>query len=357
VSTPPSVAESSPFVVGEIAPIWFGMGRDRRFHSSEAQYGRPAVMLLVGAEALRDASLVAAMVATPVDGADLLLMIDENPAGVAIVEPSVRVIDAGDLLVRCGIGPAEGLVLVVDRNQRIAMAGPLTLPTMMACRAGVRCLPAETPRDIEAPAPAVIVPNLLSAALCQHLIALFDASETIESGVARVDQDGVCRNVVDPARKRRRDLVLDDGSTIHQMLHETLLRRCRPQIAKAFQAHVSHLDRILIGRYDDSGGWFNRHRDNDARQVAFREFALSVNLNAGAYEGGHLVFPEYNDHRYAPPAGGGLIFSASVLHAVAPVTAGTRYVLLTFLHSDAAEQRRRDYEAAEGRRQLALAST
>jgi hypothetical protein len=45
--------------------------------------------------------------------------------------------------------------------------------------------------------------------------------------------------------------------------------------------------------------------------VAFRRFAISVNLNAGglnagAYEGGHLPFPEYNGHRYGPVTGEGL---------------------------------------------------
>ncbi len=65
-----------------------------------------------------------------------------------------------------------------------------------------------------------------------------------------------------------------------------------------------------------------------------------MNLNTGEYEGGELLFPEYNDHRYCPPAGGGIIFSASLLHEAAPVTSGRRYVLLTFLHGEAAEARR-----------------
>jgi predicted 2-oxoglutarate/Fe(II)-dependent dioxygenase YbiX len=72
---------------------------------------------------------------------------------------------------------------------------------------------------------------------------------------------------------------------------------------------------------------------------------LSLNLNTEDYEGGHLLFPEYNDHRYSPPTGGGVIFSTAVLHEAAPVTFGRRYVLLTFLHSDAAEVRRQAYLA------------
>ena len=73
--------------------------------------------------------------------------------------------------------------------------------------------------------------------------------------------------------------------------------------------------------------------------VEFRQFELSINLNS-EYEGGHLLFPEYNSHRYKPGAGAGIIFSCSLLHEAAQVAKGRRYVLLTFLH-DAASQARR----------------
>ncbi len=65
-----------------------------------------------------------------------------------------------------------------------------------------------------------------------------------------------------------------------------------------------------------------------------------MNLNTGDYEGGALSFPEYNDVAYNPPAGAGIVFSASLLHEATPVLRGSRYVLLSFLHSAAAEARR-----------------
>jgi predicted 2-oxoglutarate/Fe(II)-dependent dioxygenase YbiX len=191
------------------------------------------------------------------------------------------------------------------------------------------------------PAPAIVLPNLLPRALCRYLIDLFETSPTIDGAVARVDAAGTHRSVVDHHKKHRRDLMIPPDSELHRMLQDTLLDRCAPEIAKAFQARVAYTDRILISRYDDTGGWFRRHRDNAAGNVAFREFALSLNLNTGEYQGGHLLFPEYNDHRHAPPAGGGVIFSAAVLHEAAPVTAGQRYVLLTFLHGEAGEAARR----------------
>ena len=47
----------------------------------------------------------------------------------------------------------------------------------------------------------------------------------------------------------------------------------------------------------NAADWFRRHHDNAASNVAFREYALSVNLNTGEYKGGDLLFPEYNNHR------------------------------------------------------------
>jgi len=190
-----------------------------------------------------------------------------------------------------------------------------------------------------------VLPNLIGRDLCRILIERFESGPSIDGEVARTDANGVVRSVVDHHKKHRRDMMISPDDDLHQMLAATLLGRCAPQIAKAFQVNVSHIDRILIARYESSGGWFRRHRDNAADNVAFRQFAISVNLNAEAYSGGHLHFPEYNDHHYQPPTGGGMIFSTSVLHEATPVTSGCRYVLLTFFHTDAAEASRQAYLA------------
>jgi len=115
-----------------------------------------------------------------------------------------------------------------------------------------------------------------------------------------------------------------------------ILMRCLPEMRRAFHIDIRHTDRILLARYDESGGYFRRHRDNSAPSVAFRQFALSINLNDD-YEGGHVLFPEYNSRRYRPRAGSGVVFSCSLLHEAAAVTRGRRYCVLTFLHDSAAQ--------------------
>ena len=375
-----------PSEAGDAAPPCFGMDADGTFYTSESQYGRPAVMILLGSQTTAALPAILAELAPcqprfAASGMDLFVIVDDNPrslpnagilwasAGISeadagMAEPAdgsrhptgrepfqavtlpqplpIRTIDCGGFLARCGVGPGDTRVLILDRNLRIALrTDPIGHPALAAtCLACLDSLPAEPPRDILTPAPAIILPNLLAPSMCRELIALFESSQTIDGSVARVDAAGLAANVVDHDKKHRRDMLLEADSPLHATLRDLLLDRCAPEIAKAFQASVAFTDRILVARYDGPGGLFRRHRDNTAAHVAFREFALSINLNAGDYQGGHLLFPEYNDHRYATPTGGGVIFSAAALHEVAPVTAGHRYVLLTFLHGQHAEQRR-----------------
>jgi predicted 2-oxoglutarate/Fe(II)-dependent dioxygenase YbiX len=323
---------------GRQMPACYGVMADRSFHSLDQHYGTPMLLVLLGGSAAASAApLLAEIAALDIDA---LLVVDENPA---LFGPCLLpAMDGGGFLQRCGVGPHDVQLLVLDRALRVAaQARPAQEPEALPrCLAALRALPHETPCTRAMPAPAIVLPNLISPEMCRHLIELFECSPTMEGEVARVDAAGETHSVVDHAKKHRRDMPIAPETELHEVLCRQILTRCAPEIARAFQVHVAHLDRILLARYDDTGGYFRRHRDNSAPNVAFREFALSVNLNTHEYEGGDLLLPEYNDHRHRPPAGGGLIFSTAVLHEAAPVTRGRRYALLTFLHSDAAEQRR-----------------
>ncbi len=349
--------ERLPVSPGQRVPFCYGMTADHQFYSFETQAGRAAAMILahqVPPARLRPlvAEFAQRLDAFAARGADVLVLGSADVVrgqGVDRLDAEgVRMIDCGvDCLLRCGVGAGAAVVLLTDRNLRLAGRFLLEQPAdvVAACLDCLDGLPHEPERDVASPAPVLVLPHLLPRALCRALIETFESGISIDGGVASVDAAGAPRGRVDHARKRRRDLLIPPGGPLEQGLRRLLLARCAPEIAKAFQARVAYTDRLLIACYDQAQGWFRRHRDNTAANVAFREFAISVNLNAEEYDGGWLLFPEYNDHRYAPPTGGGLIFSSSVLHEATPVSRGRRYVLLTFFHGDAAEARRRDYEA------------
>ena len=108
-------------------------------------------------------------------------------------------------------------------------------------------------------------------------------------------------------------------------------------IERAFQFEVTRMERYLVACYDaESGGHFNRHRDNTTSGTAHRRFACTINLNAEDYEGGDLRFPEFGSRAYRAPTGGAIIFSCSLLHEATTVTHGRRYAFLPFFYDDAA---------------------
>jgi predicted 2-oxoglutarate/Fe(II)-dependent dioxygenase YbiX len=110
-------------------------------------------------------------------------------------------------------------------------------------------------------------------------------------------------------------------------------------IKRAFQFEATRMERYIVACYDaEQGGHFRPHRDNTTRGTAHRRFAVTINLNAGDYQGGDLRFPEYGPATYRAPTGGAVVFSCSMLHEATAVTQGTRYAFLPFLYDDAAAE-------------------
>jgi predicted 2-oxoglutarate/Fe(II)-dependent dioxygenase YbiX len=135
--------------------------------------------------------------------------------------------------------------------------------------------------------------------------------------------------------KRRRDANIEDPQFLHE-LRVRIKRRLLPEIRKAFQFEVTRMERYIVACYDaEEGGYFRPHRDNTSKGTAHRQFAVSINLNAEAFTGGDLCFPEFGQRTYRPPTGGAVVFSCSLLHEAKPVTSGRRYAFLPFLYDDA----------------------
>jgi predicted 2-oxoglutarate/Fe(II)-dependent dioxygenase YbiX len=152
------------------------------------------------------------------------------------------------------------------------------------------------------------------------------------------DVNGKTTEIKDYAHKRRADCdVADEG--LVRATQDRLLRRVVPAIRQAFQFNATRIERHIVACYDAAdGGHFRAHRDNTTLGTAHRRFAVTINLNAGEFEGGELWFPEFSRRRYKAATGGAVVFSCSVLHEATPVTRGRRFAFLPFLYDDAAAQ-------------------
>ena len=203
-----------------------------------------------------------------------------------------------------------------------------------------------------APAPILMLADVLEPELCRHLVDCFERGGGKESGFMQ-DVEGRSVERFDDGWKRRRDFFLTDPSVIAGV-RSRIGRRVGPEIRKAFQMAVTRIERDLIARYDaETGGHFGPHRDDTGLSVAHRRFAVSINLNAD-FDGGEISFPEYGSRGFKAAPGTAVVFSASILHQVSRVTRGRRYVFLTFLFDEEGERlRQANLKAAqEAQRQL-----
>jgi len=137
--------------------------------------------------------------------------------------------------------------------------------------------------------PVLVLPNVFEPDLCRTLTDGYERDGGEESGFMR-DIGGKTVLVQDHAHKRRRDFIVDDPELI-STLQQRVQRRIVPEIARAFQFHVTRMERYLVGCYRaDEGGHFRLHRDNTTKGTAHRRFAVTINLNDD-FEGGELSFP------------------------------------------------------------------
>lgn len=192
-------------------------------------------------------------------------------------------------------------------------------------------------------APVLVVPRVFDRALCSELITNYQSSGGRE--IAPIEFGGNAIRAFDSEFRKRRDWYVSDEQTT-QVIRSALERRLLPMVYRAFQFHVTRIERYLVGCYSaQEGGRFRAHRDNTAPLVAHRRFALTINLNE-EFEGGNLRFPEFGPETLRSAPGDALVFSCSLLHEVTPITRGNRYAFLTFFYDEASERLREQHQRA-----------
>jgi peroxiredoxin len=233
-----------------------------------------------------------------------------------------------------GIGEEACTVVLADENRRVLR---IDRDVREPGHAGeiVSYLAAQLqrpPRRLDGFAPVLYVPKVLELELCRTLIAAYEQGSPEPGHTYRYDVTGG-DFVLEPKIKVRRDFPLTEPGLL-KLLHLCLQRRVLPEISKALTRQVTWMEEFKVVCYDGAEcGHFSAHRDNMAKHLAHRRFAMTINLNEG-YEGGELRFPEYGPDLYAPAPGDAVIFSCSLLHEALPVTSGQRFALLSFLFDE-----------------------
>jgi predicted 2-oxoglutarate/Fe(II)-dependent dioxygenase YbiX len=178
-------------------------------------------------------------------------------------------------------------------------------------------------------APVLLIRNVIPPEMCQRLMHAWEVEGHQEYGSVK-EVDGQAVRAVDHGHKKRSDYYVRNNPELNQLVVNYIGRRVVPEINWSFFYRVTKFEDFRVGCYDaGAGGYFRAHRDNTTPATRQRKFAMSLLLNDD-YEGGTLRFPEHGPHAYRPEAGAAVIFSCNLLHEATDVTAGRRFVLLSF---------------------------
>jgi len=177
-------------------------------------------------------------------------------------------------------------------------------------------------------APVLLIPDVLEPELITAFLRHWEQGAKTRDRVASA-AGGAGAGML-PGIKRRIDVMLDD-SALYAQFRQRIERRVLPEMWRAFRFRAARFEAPRIGCYAaEDAGAFGAHRDNRTPYTAHRRFAMSLNLNTGAYQGGTLRFPEFGPESYEPAAGGCAVFCCDLLHEALPVTRGKRMAAFTF---------------------------
>lgn len=179
------------------------------------------------------------------------------------------------------------------------------------------------------------IPHILDAATLRDLRARIERCEFV-SGQNSAGQ--LARRV-----KHNVELPAAQAAELSRELLAPLMAHPRFQAA-ALPARISS---TTIARYE-RGMAYGEHTDDPVMGPAgtqqYRcDIAITLMLSeADAYAGGELcVRTPFGEQRVRPAAGSALVYPASSLHAVTPVTRGSRLVALAWVQSMVASAERR----------------
>lgn len=182
------------------------------------------------------------------------------------------------------------------------------------------------------------IPEVLSKDQVRDLRALVDGGEWIDGNVTSGAQSALAKRNLQlsetaPEAGKARTLVLE-------ALERNLLFIAAALPHKVFPP--------LFNRYE-GGGTFGPHIDNAVRRNRAGDLKVRTDLSATLflsepedYDGGELIVEDtYGEHKVKLPAGDLILYPASSLHRVEPVTSGARVASFFWIQSMVRDDARR----------------
>ena len=245
----------------------------------------------------------------------------------------------------CRVESGASIAFLTNENLQVLHAAPMNNPGQqlpeMVKQAG-RLLERPAPQVARRQAPILIVENVLSSELIGEILEYWNNGRKYEGKVGAVGNVTLRKD-----SKIRTDCFIHDRVLLEK-LDQHFIQTLFPEIEKVYGTFVTHREDYKIGCYTaDEGGFFKMHRDNHDRPLSYRRQAIVLILNDD-FEGGHLLFPEYGGDYYSPLTGSAVVFPCSLMHQVAKVTAGNRYVLVSFLYDEKAAKLRMRLKVEQG---------
>jgi hypothetical protein len=204
--------------------------------------------------------------------------------------------------------------LIFDPNMKLWASGPMgdykkMIETMK------NLPPAAEHMGANAFAPILMIPRVFEPLFAKDLMTYYGHSLT-----------------------QRPEIFGNNGAPVqHQQLRqayrERVASRIVPELNRVFGSYISRLEHMNVSSLDESQPAKAARRNNEHRSEAHRRFVVMVNLNDD-YEGGEVCFPEYGGRLYRMPAGGALVFSASLLVEYKAITKGFRLCATPYLYDE-----------------------
>jgi peroxiredoxin len=233
--------------------------------------------------------------------------------------------------------PAEpsATLFILDAGHRVARVWDRMEPAALAVAALAELHRLGESRPVtrlQAHPPVLVLPRMLSLEDCAFLAEIwrrnvpeYPTDGFTNAGTRR--EAGDFKVVHGGSYGRAIEYIVQDES-LQRFIDGRLRRRLLPEIKKVFQATGLKREGYRIAGYEArDGGYLNPHRDNSIPTNVNRRFTMTINLNAGEYDGGELRFREYGEQLYAVDRGTAIVWSAGLLHEVLPITRGRRLVL------------------------------